>query len=370
MALGVAARETPLHAQHAALGAHFTEFAGWSMPVHYGSIRTEHLAVRQAAGLFDLSHMGELWVRGRDAEAGLAFALVNDVSRLDPGRAQYSMLCTESGGIVDDLVVYRTANDAFQVVANASNVEVVRSLLRDRLAGFAVLLHDASPTTALLALQGPASLAILTQLLDVGVGGLRNYASMPGRVAGRPALVARTGYTGEDGFELYLADADAEHVWSALLERGAPLGLIPAGLGARDTLRLEAGMPLYGHELSREITPFEAGLGRVVRVDTVRPFVGREALAAAAQLPARRQLVGLEVTGRSIARQDTVVRATGGDTVGAVTSGTLSPTLDRSIAMAYVPPALAAPGNAVEVVIRDQPVVARVVPLPFYRRPH
>lgn len=369
MALRVAPRQTPLHQQHAALHAHFTEFAGWTMPVHYGSIRAEHLAVRRAAGLFDLSHMGECWLRGRDAEAALAYALVNDVTRLVPGRAHYTMICTETGGVLDDLVVYRTGPEEFLVVVNAGNVEPVRSALRERLQGFTAVLDDASPRTALLAVQGPASAAILTQLLDVGIADLRNYGCLSGRVAGRQALVARTGYTGEDGFELYVGDDDAEHVWHALLERGTPHGLVPAGLGCRDTLRLEAGMPLYGHELTLETTPFDAGLGRVVRLDSIRAFVGREALAAAAAAPPVRTLVGLELTGRAIARHGAPVRPLGGTDVGVVTSGTLSPTFERSIAMAYVPAAFAAPGTPLEIGIRESLVPARVVPRPFYRRP-
>ncbi|MFO7532831.1 MAG: glycine cleavage system aminomethyltransferase GcvT [Candidatus Limnocylindrales bacterium] len=361
------ARRTALHQVHAGLGARFTEFGGWDMPVRYGSIVEEHHAVRRAAGLFDLSHMGELRVSGPGAAAGLAWALTKHPGRLAIGRAGYSLLCTPGGGIIDDLIVYRTAEHIFLVVPNASNREVVAAELGERLAGHDAAVDDETLATSLLAVQGPAAAAILAGLTDLDLGRLSGYAAAETRVAGMPALVARTGYTGEDGFELFVAWADGPLLWEALLAAGAEGGLVACGLGARDTLRLEAGMPLYGNELDRDTTPFEAGLGWAVALD--HPFVGRDALvAAAAALPAR-QLVGLILRGRGIARHGYPVARSGDDAaIGVVTSGSQSPTLGEAVAMAYVPPADAATGTMLDIIIREAAVPAEVVPLPFYRR--
>jgi aminomethyltransferase len=365
-------RRTPLYAVHRALGARLIDFAGWEMPVQYaGGILAEHRAVRTGAGIFDLSHMGELYVEGTEAGSALAHALVSDPTRLTTGRAQYSLICQPDGGIIDDLIVYRVADDRFLVVPNASNAAVVADELRARLAaaGLDARLDDASDRTALVAIQGPAALGILAPLTDADVAGLRSYACLPGAVAGVSALVARTGYTGEDGFELFVDAPRAQDVWEALSAAGSGQGLVPVGLGARDTLRLEAGMPLYGNELDVRTTPFEAGLGRVVRFDRPHPFVGRDALEAAATTGPRRQLVGFEVEERAIPRHGYAVHVADEEVpVGEVTSGTLSPTLGRPIAIAYVPPYLSAPGTMLEVAVRGSRVPARVVPLPFYRR--
>jgi aminomethyltransferase len=360
-------RHTPLEGRHRALGARMIEFAGWLMPVQYSGILEEHRAVRGRAGLFDLSHMGELFVEGPQAAAGLDFALVGDVGSLAVGRARYTMICVADGGVLDDLIVYRLAEERFMIVANASNTAVVSAALAERLAGFRCALDDRSLTTALVAIQGPLAVQILAPLTDVALAGLRYYAIAEGHVAGVAALVARTGYTGEDGFEVFVGVAEAGRVWDALLQAGAPAGLVPVGLGARDTLRLEAGMPLYGNELGPGGNPFEAGLGRVVKLAKEGDFVGRAALAKAAAQGPRRKLVGLVMRGRGIARHGYPVFA-GQRRTGVVTSGTLSPTLGQAIAMAYLAPSEAEPGTIVEVEIRDGRVAAQVVALPFYHR--
>jgi len=358
---------TPLIERHRALGAKLVEFGGWLMPLQYSGILDEHRAVRERAGLFDLSHMGELFVEGPEAGAALAYALVTNPPALAVGRAHYSMICGPDGGILDDLIVYRLAEERFLVVANAGNAQLVSDSLAERIAGHRAILDDRSLATALCAVQGPRSIDILAPLTDVDLAALRYYAIAEGQVAGLPALVARTGYTGEDGFEIFVESARGEALWDALLEAGRPFGCVPVGLGARDTLRLEAGMPLYGNELDRTTNPFEAGLGRVVKLDKPGDFVGRAALERVAREGVSRRLVGLVVRGRGIARHGYPVYV-GERRTGVVTSGTLSPTLGYPIAMAYVAPGDAEPGTIVEVGIRDQRVAAEVVALPFYRR--
>ncbi|MEV7088057.1 glycine cleavage system aminomethyltransferase GcvT [Streptomyces sp. NPDC093085] len=368
-------RRTALDATHRALGATMTDFAGWEMPLRYGSEREEHLAVRTRAGLFDLSHMGEITVTGPEAGRCLDHALVGDLGALAVGRARYTMIVQEDGGILDDLIVYRLAEDTYLVVANASNAGTVLAALTDRAAAFDAAVRDDRDAYALLAVQGPESPGILKALTDADLDGLKYYAGLPGTVAGVPALIARTGYTGEDGFELFVAPEHATALWQALTEAGAGAGLIPCGLSCRDTLRLEAGMPLYGNELSASLTPFDAGLGRVVKFGKSSgdgAFVGRtaleEAAARAASAPPRK-LVGLIAEGRRVPRAGYPVVA-GGAVVGEVTSGAPSPTLGRPIAMAYVDAAYAAPGTAgVGVDIRGTSEPYEVVALPFYRRP-
>jgi len=360
-------RRTALVENHRGLGARLIEFGGWEMPVQYTGIIDEHRAVRATAGLFDLSHMGELWVTGPSAGAALAGAIVTDPTRLTVGRAQYSMMCAPDGGILDDLIVYRTGEERFLVVPNASNAPLVAAELGARIAGAAAMLEDVTLTTSLVAIQGPRAREILAPLTDVDLGSLRYYAIAAGTAVGVAAHVARTGYTGEDGFELFVAWQDGPAVWEALLDAGAPAGLVPCGLGARDTLRLEAGMPLYGNELGRDGTPFEAGLGRVVKLDR-GDFVGRAALEANAAAP-RKQLVGLVLRERGIARHGYPVYLPGAEIAcGEVTSGTMSPTLDVAIAMAYVPPGQAQVGTMLEVGVRASRVPGEVVALPFYRR--
>ncbi|HET7686979.1 MAG TPA: glycine cleavage system aminomethyltransferase GcvT [Candidatus Limnocylindria bacterium] len=368
MSQAPALRRTPLHDRHVAAGARLVPFAGYEMPVQYRSILEEHRAVRGAAGLFDLSHMGEVHVGGGEAVAFLRYALVSDPGALEPGQAQYAMLCQPDGGIIDDLICYRV-EDGYLVVCNAANRDAVVEHLEALLArgDFDATLDDRSDRTALVAPQGPRAAAILSRLTDASLADLGYYRSLRATVAGVDCLVARTGYTGEDGFELFCANRHAGHLWDALLEAGATDGLIPAGLGARDTLRLEAGMPLYGNELDRRTNPFEANLGRVVKLDKGE-FVGRAALAQVQQAGPRRKLIGLVMRENAIPRAGYAVRHEGRD-VGAVTSGTASPTLGEKVAMAYVPAELAGVGNAFEVVVRERPYRAEQVKLPFYKRP-
>jgi aminomethyltransferase len=362
-------RSTPLVERHQALGARMVDFAGWRMPIQYTGIIEEHRAVRERAGLFDLCHMGELFVDGPDAGDALAYAVTTDPRTLAVGRAHYSMICAPDGGILDDLIIYRLAADRYLVVANASNAAVVSDALAERFEGRWAVLDDRSLATALIAIQGPAARGVLAPLAFVDLEAIRYYGIAEGTVAGVPALVARTGYTGEDGFEVFVDAAAGTTIWDALLDAGRGPGVVPVGLGARDTLRLEAGMPLYGNELDRATTPFDAGLGRVVKLAKDGGFVGQEALARAAEAGPRKQLVGLVVRGRGIARHGHAVRS-GDRATGVVTSGTMSPTLGVPIAMAFVAPADSAPGTMLDVEIRDARAAAEVVPLPFYTRPH
>ena len=359
--------ETPLAGIHRALGARMIDFAGWLMPVQYRGILEEHHAVRERAGLFDLSHMGELFVEGPQAADALAHALVTDPRSLSVGRAHYSMLCAADGGILDDLIVYRLSEESFLVVANAANASVVSDALLERLDGYRAVLDDRALATALIAIQGPSSVGVLRPLTDVDLDGLRYYGIAEGTVAGISALVARTGYTGEDGFEVFVEWGSAPAVWQAMADAGRDAGVAPVGLGARDTLRLEAGMPLYGNELDRATNPFEAGLGRVVKLGKDIDFVGRAALERAARDGVAKRLVGLVVRGRGIARHGYPVWA-GERRTGVVTSGAPSPMTGSPIAMAYVAPRDAEPGTILDVEIRDGRVAAEVVPLPFYRR--
>jgi aminomethyltransferase len=365
-------RRTALDALHRALGATMTDFAGWDMPLRYASERAEHQAVRTRAGLFDLSHMGEIAVTGPQAGEALDYALVGHLSALAVGRARYTMAVAPDGGILDDLIVYRLAERHFLIVANAANAQTVLDAVTERAAGFEARVRDDRDAYALLAVQGPQAAGILKAVTDADLDGLKYYAGLPGTVAGVDALIARTGYTGEDGFELFVAPADAEHLWRALTDAGAGAGLVPCGLSCRDTLRLEAGMPLYGHELTAAVTPFDAGLGRVVKFGKPGDFVGRAALAAAAEKAAEappRTLVGLVAEGRRVPRAGFAVTDGSGAVIGEVTSGAPSPTLGAPIAMAYVDASHAAPGSAgVAVDIRGSHEPCRVVALPFYRR--
>jgi len=341
------------------------------MPVRYTSDLAEHHAVRRAAGIFDISHMAELTVEGPGAGAFLDHALAGRLSTLPVGKAKYSLLLAESGGIIDDLIVYRLADERFFVVANAGNRTPVADALVARAAGFDVDVVDATDDWALIAVQGPAAREIVERTAGLGGFGrpladLPYYAATDADFHGAAVLVARTGYTGEDGFELYIAADRAEELWDALTEAGEPSGLVPAGLAARDTLRLEAGMPLYGHELSLDILPVQAGLGRVVAIDKAS-FVGKGALESvvAADAPV---LVGLTSEGRRAGRAGYAVLDADGATVGEVTSGALSPTLGHPIALAFVSPAHAAVGTELALDVRGTRIPATVTELPFYRR--
>jgi len=370
------ALRSPLHDRHVALGATLVPFAGWEMPVRYSGDISEHTAVRTAAGLFDLSHMGEVAVRGADAAAFLEHALVGRISAVALGGAKYSMMCTPEGGVVDDLIVYRRDWDHFVVVANAANKDVVLAELEVRLAGFDADVEDISAEIALIAVQGPRAEGIVARMCARGaddIVAMRYYSAVNVLLEGDiHAFVARTGYTGEDGFELFVNAADATAVWDLALAAGEGDGIVPCGLSSRDTLRLEAGMPLYGQELSRDLTPFDAGLGRVVVFGTpAKPrgdFVGRDALLKVKAAGPERTLVGLVGDGRRAARAGYAVLDAEGAEVGEVTSGAPSPTLGRPIAMAYVPPALAEPGTVVGIDVRGRREDMTVVALPFYSR--
>ncbi|MGB3561661.1 MAG: glycine cleavage system aminomethyltransferase GcvT [Thermoanaerobaculia bacterium] len=356
---------SPLHDRHVAAGAKLVEFAGWEMPVQYGGVIGEHRAVRSAAGLFDVSHMGEFLVTGPGAESFIQRLTPNDVAKLTPGRAHYSGLLTTDGTYVDDLLVYRLGEEEFLLVVNAANTQKDFEWVRTHLDG-EVELADRSMDYALLALQGPRALDILQPLTETDLSTIRYYRFADGVVAGSPSLISRTGYTGEDGFELYLPPAEAAAVWDRLLEVGTPDGLVPAGLGARDTLRLEAGMALYGHEIDDTTTPWDAGLDWLVKLDK-GDFVGRQALVAQKDAGTQRRLVGFEVEGRGIARQGHPVMDDG-KRVGEVTSGTWSPTFEKALGMAYLPHSLAEPETELALEVRGKLLTARVVELPFYKR--
>ncbi len=358
--------KSPLDSRHRAAGGRMIEFAGWEMPVQYTGVMDEHRAVRTAAGLFDVSHMGELRVTGDGAEGFLQGLTPNDVSKLAAGQAHYSALLTEEGTYVDDLLVYRLGATEFLLVVNAANRFDDLAHIAGRAPG-GVTVEDVSDDYALLALQGPRAVEILATLTPSALEEIKYYRFLEGTVCERAALISRTGYTGEDGFELYLAPDDAPAVWDALLDSGAGAGLEPAGLGARDTLRLEAAMALYGHEIDRQTNPYEAGLGWTVKLKK-GPFVGSEALKRIKKEGVTRRLVGFEVRGRGIARQGHVVVSEDRE-VGAVTSGTWSPTLEKAVGMAYVPTELRAPGVELELEVRGRRLQGVVVDLPFYRRP-
>ena len=354
-----ALRRTPLYEEHKALGARLVDFAGWEMPVQYEGIKAEHEAVRKEAGLFDVSHMGEVVFRGPQAEEAVQRLVTRDVSRLAVGQAGYAAVCLPSGGTVDDVLVYRTPDD-FLIVVNASNREKDVAHFEENVKDLDVEVVDDSDDWALLALQGPRAVELLQPFTQTELSPIKYYRYEVGEVEGAYAIISRTGYTGEDGFELFVRPDDAPLIWRKLIDAGAA----PVGLGARDTLRLEAGMCLYGNELDAETTPLEAGIGFAVHLDKEQEFLGKEALRREKEEGLRKKLVGFKVEGRGIARHDYPV-AVDGETVGSVTSGTLSPTLNEAIGLALVAPEVE---DEFEVVIRDRPVAARTVPLPFYKR--
>jgi aminomethyltransferase len=371
---------TALYEQHKKAGASFTDFGGWQMPLKYESELAEHHAVRNAAGLFDLSHMGEVWVSGPDAAVFLDYALVGKLSAIAVGKAKYSLICNTDGGIIDDLITYRRAEDRYLVVPNAGNAKVVAATLADRAGsgkegGFDVTVQDASAETSLIAVQGPNAEAILLTLVPaeqhVLVTELKYYAAVEVQINGQDLLLARTGYTGEDGFEIYLPNEDAAGLWEALLDAGEDYGLIPAGLASRDSLRLEAGMPLYGNELSRYVNAYAAGLGPVVSLAKESDFVGKEALtaikAAGVGSSIGPKLVGLKGTGRRAARAHYSVLKNG-SLIGEVTSGQPSPTLGYPVALAYVDVENSELGTIVDVDLRGKAEPFEVVALPFYKR--
>ena len=357
-------KQTPLNAAHRALGAKMVPFGTWDMPVQYRGILEEHRAVRSAAGLFDVSHMGEVEFRGAGALPALQRLTTNDVSRLQVGQVQYSALTTEGGTFVDDLTVYRLAQDRFLVTLNASNIEKDIRWMRRHAPDAEIV--DQSDETALLAIQGPHAAAILRRLTSVDLAAIPYYWFARGDVAGGEAILSRTGYTGEDGFEVYLPPQRAVALWDALLEAGSPRGLLPCGLGARDTLRLEAKMALYGNDIDDRHTVLEADLGWIVKLQKGE-FIGREALARQKADGIARKLVGFEMVGRGIARSHYPIVKDGAQ-IGEVTSGAPSPWLNKNIGLGYVAIEHAAVGTEIAITIRDQPVAARIVQTPFYKR--
>ncbi|HET7036909.1 MAG TPA: glycine cleavage system aminomethyltransferase GcvT [Thermomicrobiaceae bacterium] len=365
-------QQTPLAGRHQELGARMVDFAGWYMPVQFHGIVEEHNAVRHAAGLFDLGHMGQVDVEGPDAEAFLNYVATNDVRTLEPGAAQYSMLLYPSGGVVDDIIVYRCPDEvSFFVVINAANIDKDLAWIKEQRAkrsDLDVTIENVSPATGMIAIQGPKSQEILQPITDSDLSQLEYFHALEGEVEGIPCMVARTGYTGEDGFEIYCPIDQTLTIWNKLLQVGVPLGLQPIGLGARDTLRLEAKMALYGNELSPEITPLEAGLAWAVKLDK-DDFIGRDALMRQKEAGVPRRLVGFKLTQRGGVPRAGYEVEVGGERVGEVTSGTYSPTLGENIGLALVDRAVAKVGKPLAIVIRGKPVEAIQVKTPFYQRP-
>ncbi len=363
---------TALHGKHEALGANFTDFGGWDMPLKYGSELAEHKAVRSTAGLFDLSHMGEVWISGPQAATALNTALAGNFALMKVGKAKYSLILNEDGKIIDDLIVYRLEEQKYLVVPNAGNAPVVAAELAQRAEGFDVVVQDASAEESLIAVQGPNAEAIVVKLAAdeasaAIVTGMNYYAAAYVQLGGLDVILARTGYTGEDGFELIVKNADAEALWDTIVAIGADHELVPCGLAARDSLRLEAGMPLYGNELSLERTPFDAGFGPVVSFKKEENFVGRAALEPLREQTPARKLVGLKGLGKRAGRGGySIVKD--GAVIGEITSGQPSPTLGYPVALGYVDEAFSAVGTELEVDLRGKTLPFVVVELPFYTR--
>jgi len=358
-------RKTPLYDEHVKLGGSIVPFAGYLLPVQYKSgVIAEHMAVRTKAGLFDVSHMGEVTLKGKDAKANIQNLLCNDYEVMDAGRCRYSPMCNEQGGIVDDLIVYKRGEDDYLIVINAANREKDVNWMRAHLFGEAELC-DISDSIAQIALQGPESYNIITKLTNPESLPVKYYSFTDGcEVAGRSCTVSKTGYTGEDGYEIYCNAEDGVYLWNKLLEAGAENGLIPCGLGARDTLRLEAAMPLYGHEMTDDITPFETGLGFAIKMNK-QSFIGKDAIAAKGEPEIAR--VGLRVTGRGIVREHCEIIKDGAK-VGESTSGTHCPFIGAPVAMALIDKKFAEVGTPLTAIVRGREVAVEVCPLPFYKR--
>jgi len=371
-------RKTPLNALHRRLGAKMVNFGGWDMPVEYpsgGGLVAEHKAVRGAVGVFDVSHMGDIRIRTGNTPGGALAAVqhlsMNDASKLAIGQAHYSALLYPQGTFVDDVIVHRLGEDDYLLVINAGTREKDINWVRENTKGFDCIVQDLSDSFTQLAIQGPRAIDVMRKLTDANLDGIKNYWFTHGRVCGlENILIARTGYTGEDGFEIYVPSdqATSERVWNEVMEAGREFGIVPAGLGARNTLRLEAKMALYGHEISDAINVWEAGLDRYCKMDK-GDFIGRAALEKAKAAGLKRTLVGLEMIDRGIARDEYCCCSEAGDAVGVITSGSPSPTLGKNIALAYVPPQLSAVGTTILVEIRGNKYRAKVVPTPFYKRP-
>ncbi|HEY1388650.1 MAG TPA: glycine cleavage system aminomethyltransferase GcvT [Ktedonobacterales bacterium] len=361
-------KRTPLYDEHRALGARLVEFSGWEMPVQYSGILEEHRAVRERAGIFDVSHMGEFRIEGPGALDFLQGLVPNNVARLTDGQALYTQICNEQGGTLDDLTIYRFGDARYMAVVNADTTAGDWAWFTRQVAGRDdVTLTNISDETGLLALQGPRASDILSALTDTDLDAVAYYHFAEGTVAGISCLILRTGYTGEDGFELCCASSDVVALWRALLAAGASVGLLPAGLGARDTLRLEAGFCLYGHELNEQITPLEAGLGWSVKLEKGHDFIGRDALLAQKERGLPRKRVGIELRSGGVPRAGYPILREGA-AIGELTSGTVGPTVGKAIGMGYVPPEHAAPGTEIAIEIRGKAVPAVIVALPFYKR--
>ncbi len=362
-------KKTPLNSAHRSLAAKMVNFGGWDMPVQYpAGILAEHEAVRTKAGLFDVSHMGELRVRGKDALKYLQHLTPNDVSLLTIGQIHYTAFLYDNGTFVDDLLIYKEADDDYLLVVNAGNIEKDFLWALKHVDGFDVRVTNESPITGQIALQGPFSEKILQPITDVVLSSMTYYSFRHGSVAGVPCLVSRTGYTGEDGFEIYMVSEAAEKIWHEILKAGAAHGLIPAGLGARNTLRLECKMALYGHEIDDTTNALEAGLGWIVKMDKDEDFIGKKALAFAKAQGLNRKLVGIRTSEKRDIPRDGMSVILNGEKIGHITSGAPCPTVGANIALAYVPTAMAATGNTIQVDIRGRSVTAEIIPTPFYKR--
>lgn len=360
------AKRTPLHDEHLKLGAKMVEFAGWEMPVMYSGVIDEHKAVREAAGLFDVSHMGQIEVTGKGATDYVQYLTTNDARKLVDGQAQYSILCRDNGGVIDDIIVYRISGDKYVIVVNAINAEKDLDWLKAHARGD-VALEDISSQHAMIAFQGPKSSKILSELTDADLPSIGHYHFHEGRIVGKDCIIARTGYTGEDGFEIFVPPDGVTSVWQAILERGKPHGVLPAGLGARDTLRTEMRYSLYGHEITEETNPLEAGLGWVVKLKNDDDFIGKEAIRKTKERGLARTLVGFRMEESGIPRQGYPILI-GGKTVGAVTSGTMSPTLHQAIGIGFVPTEAREIGTEICIDIRGRSRKAIIVETPFYRK--
>jgi aminomethyltransferase len=363
-------KKTPLNQVHIDSGARMVDFGGWHMPVQYSGLSQEHQAVRTKAGLFDVSHMGEVLVEGDGAESFLNTLVTNNVSRLVNGQALYTVMCYENGGVVDDLLVYKRAEKKYLLCINAGNIEKDWNWIQGvAKSAKEVKLHHASDEFCQIAIQGPLSEKILSSVLKKDLSGISYYHFIETDLFGKSAIISRTGYTGEDGFEIYAPSSQAVSIWKALMDAGTPLGLIPCGLGARDTLRTEMKFPLYGHEITKETHPLEAGLGWVVKLDKPENFVGKAVLQAIKKEGLKRSLVGIKVLDKGIPRQDyEIYDEAGKEKIGTVTSGTLSPSLGYPIAIAYVTHGKHSVGNKVQVKVRDRFFSGEIVPTPFYKR--
>jgi aminomethyltransferase len=359
-------KRTPLYDEHIRLGARMVEFAGWDMPVMYSGVIDEHKAVRSAAGLFDVSHMGQIEVTGKGATDCVQYLTTNDVKKLVDGQAQYSILCRDNGGVIDDVIVYRIRGDKYVIVVNASNAEKDFDWMKSHARG-GVKLEDISPQYAMIAFQGPKSSEILSELTDADLPSIRHYHFHEGRIAGEECIIASTGYTGEDGFEIFAPPSGVTSVWQAILEKGKPRGVLPAGLGARDTLRTEMRYSLYGHEITEETNPLESGLGWVVKLKTDDDFIGKEAIRRIKDEGLARTLVGFRMEESGIPRQGYPI-SMGGKEVGVVTSGTMSPSLREAIGIGFVPTEAREIGTEICIDIRGRSRKAIVVETPFYRK--